>query len=142
MRRGVIAVALAVLASLPAGATATPPASLGLAVWPARAAVAGGRPQVIHVRNGGIRPVIVEAAVAGFALDLRGTPRVVAARGAARWLAVRPRFARVAPGATRTFTAWPAVPRGARPGDHPALVLLRTRPAAGSFSIGARNGAY
>ncbi len=131
MRGGALAAALAALASLPVGAAAVPPPSLGLAVWPARATVVGGQTQVIHVRNGGVRPVVVDASAAGFSLDLRGTPRIVPAVGAARWLAVRPRSIRVAPGATATFTAWPRVPPGARPGDHPALVLLRTRPMTG-----------
>jgi len=132
VRGGATAAALAALALLPVGAAAAPPAPrLGLAVWPARLSAAGGRPQQIHVRNGGARTVVVDAAPAGLGLDLRGTPRVVRAAGAARWLVLRPRTLRLAPGATRTLTAWPSIPRGARPGDHPALVLLRTRPAAG-----------
>jgi hypothetical protein len=132
LRGGATAAALAAHALLSVGAAAAPPAArLGLSVWPARLSAVGGRPQQIHVRNGGGRPVVVDVSPAGFGLDLRGTPRVVRAAGAARWLVLRPRTLRLAAGATRTLTAWPAVPHGARPGDHPALVLLRTRPAAG-----------
>jgi len=131
IRGGVSAAALSALALLAVGAAAAPPAPLGLTVWPARVTVVGGRPQQIHVRNGGARTLVVDVAPAGFGLDLRGTPRVLRAAGAARWLAIRPRALRLAPGASGTVTARPAVPHGARPGDHPALVLLRTRPGGG-----------
>jgi hypothetical protein len=99
--------------------------------------LAGPAPQVVHVRNGGSRAVRIDLSTAGFALDLAGSPRVASTSGAARWLAIRPRSLRVAPGATRSFTVRPSVPRGARPGDHPALVLLRTRPPGGR-TIGVR----
>jgi hypothetical protein len=136
-RSGASAAALSALALLAVGAAAAPPAPLGLTVWPARVTVVGGRAQQIHVRNGGARPLVVDVAPAGFGLDLRGTPRVLRAAGAARWLTVRPRSLRLAPGATGTVTARPTVPSRARPGDHPALVLLRTRPGSGR-AIGVR----
>jgi hypothetical protein len=130
--RGVVtALVLAALAALLTAGAAAPSPSLGLAVWPARATVAAGRPQVVHVRNGGGRSVVLDVAAAGFGLDLRGTPRVVGRNAAAGWLVMRPRTLRLAPGATRALTVWPRVPHGARPGDHPALVLLRTRPPGG-----------
>ncbi|HZO63127.1 MAG TPA: hypothetical protein VFB35_09125 [Gaiellaceae bacterium] len=136
------ALALATAAALaPAGAAASPPNELGLTVWPARAVVAAGRPQVIHLRNGSGRAVVVDASVAGFALDLRGTPRVVRTGADRRWLAVRPRAVHLAPGASATVTAWPIPPPHARPGDHPELVLLRTRPLAhGSIGVLVRVG--
>ena len=137
IRGGASAAALSVLALLPVGAAAAPPATLGLTVWPARVTVAADRTQQIHVRNGGARPLVVDVAPAGFGLDLRGTPRVLRAAGAARWLAIRPRSLRLAPGATGTVTARAAVPHRARPGDHPTLVLLRTRPGGGR-AIGVR----
>jgi hypothetical protein len=122
---------------IPPGASASPSPSIGLGVWPARTVVLGGTPQVVHVRNGGVAPITVDLSAAGFALDLRGSPRIVAAPGAGGWLGVRPTVLRLPPGVTQTFTVWPQVPRGARPGDHPALVLLRTRPPDGR-SIGVR----
>lgn len=125
------AVVLAALAALLTAGAAAPSPSLGLAAWPARATVAAGRPQAVHVRNGGGRTVVLDVSAAGFGLDLRGTPRVVGRNAAAGWLVIRPRTLRLAPGATRTLTVWPRVPRHARAGDHPALVLLRTRPFAG-----------
>jgi hypothetical protein len=131
VRGGATALVLAALAALLTAGAAAPSPSLGLAAWPARATVAAGRPQVVHVRNGGSRSLVLDVSGAGFGLDLRGTPRVVRPNAAARWLVIRPRILRLAPGAVRTLTVWPRVPRGARPGDHPALVLLRTRPPGG-----------
>jgi hypothetical protein len=131
------AVAAGILALMPPGASAAPPGSVGLGVWPARTTVAGGEPQVVHVHNGGIGGVAIDVAPAGFALDLHGAPRIARSRDSAHWLTVRPRALFVAPGATQTFTVWPVVPRGARPGDHPALVILRTRPPGGR-AIGVR----
>jgi hypothetical protein len=131
------ALAAGVLALLPPGAAAAPPAPIGLGVWPARTVIAGRSPQVVHVRNGGVAPVTIDLSASGFALDLRGSPKVVTSRGSARWLAIRPKVLEVPVGITKTFTVWPAVPSGARPGDHPALVLLRTRPPGGR-SIGVR----
>lgn len=131
IRGGATAAALSVLTLLAVGAAAAPSAPLGLTVWPARVTVAGGRSQQIHVRNGGTRSFVVDVSPAGFGLDLRGTPRVLRAAGAARWLAIRPRVLRLAPGATGTVTARPVVPKGSRPGDHPTLVLVRTRPGGG-----------
>jgi hypothetical protein len=134
--RGGAASLVVVLAALLTAGNAAPSPSLGLAAWPARATVAAGRPQVVHVRNGGVHSVVLDVAAAGFGLDLRGTPRVVRRNAAASWLVIRPRTLRLAPGATRTLTVWPRVPRGVRPGDHPALVLLRTRPPGGGHAIG------
>jgi hypothetical protein len=134
MRR---ALATGIVALLPPGASASPSPSIGLGVWPARTVIRGGTPQVVHVRNGGVAPIAVDLAPAGFALDPRGSPRIVAGPGAGRWLTVRPALLRVPPGVTQTFTVWPAVPPGARPGDHPALVVLRTRPPGGRL-IGVR----
>jgi hypothetical protein len=131
VRGGAAALVLAALAALLTAGAAAPSPSLGLAAWPARATVDAGRPQVVHIRNGGVHPVVLDVAAAGFGLDLRGTPRVVRGNTASGWLVIRPRVIRLAPGAIRTLTVWPRIPRGARPGDHPVLVLLRTRPSGG-----------
>lgn len=136
MAAGAHAAALVTLAALAhAGAAAPPPHQLGLTAWPARAVVAPGAAQTIHVRNGGGRTLVVDAGVAGFALDLRGAPRVLPAGAARGWVAVRPGLLRLAPGASATVVARARPPASARPGDHPALVLLRTRPIAAT-SIG------
>jgi hypothetical protein len=50
--------------------------------------------------------------------------------GGRRWLSVRPRRLALAPGASRPVTVRSVVPRGAEPGDHPALVLMTTRPSS------------
>lgn len=49
------------------------------------------------------------------------------AGSAVAWLRVHPRRFQIAPRAKRILRVV-AVPRGAAPGDHPALVLLTTRP--------------
>src|SRR5207302_647447 len=65
---------------------------------------------------------------AGFARTLHGKPRIKAATGAAGWLRIRPHRRRLAPHATATFRVTAKPSATARPGDHPALVLLATRP--------------
>jgi hypothetical protein len=102
VRGGAAALVVAALAALLTAGAAAPSPSLGLAAWPARATVAAGRPQIVHVRNGGGHSVVVDVAASGFGLDLRGTPRVVRRNAAAGWLVVRPRVLQLAPGATRT----------------------------------------
>jgi hypothetical protein len=85
----------------------------------------------IRVTNPGRRPVVVDVRRAGFALDLRGRPRVVprgAVRTAERWLTLRPARLTLPPRSSRSVTVRAAVPRRAEPGDHDALVLLTTRP--------------
>jgi hypothetical protein len=81
------------------------------------------------VTNSGADPVVVDITRAGFALDLRGRPRVAARR--TTWLAVSPRQVTLAPGAKATLTVVSRVPPQAEPGDHSELVLLTTRLPAG-----------
>jgi hypothetical protein len=90
----------------------------------------GASPASITVRNPGARPLVVTVTRAGFARTLHGKPRIKAARGAAGWLRTWPRRRRLAPHATASFRVSATPPVGARPGDHPALVLLATRPPA------------
>lgn len=131
MRRAA-GLALAVLVLVPAHAgagTTRPP--LGLTATPARVALAGTARASIRVMNPGVAPVVVDVARAGFALDLRGRPRVISrggARAATAWLDVRPKRFFLAPGASRWLMVVSRLPRGAEPGDHDALVLLATRP--------------
>ena len=131
MRRatGLALVAL-VLVPAQAGASTTRP-PLGLTVTPARLALAGTARAGVRVTNPGRGAVIVDVGRAGFALDVRGRPRVVARaerRAAASWLTVRPRRFVLRAGASRWLTVSSRLPGHVEPGDHDALVLLTTRP--------------
>ncbi len=121
---GVVAIAAAAL--VPSAAAGTPAAALG--VSPLRVELKGGSSAAITVRNPGGRPIVVTVARAGFARTLRGKPRIEAVHGAAGWLHARPHRFRLAPHATGTLHLAAKPPATARPGDHPALVLLETRP--------------
>lgn len=109
------------------------PASLSAA--PARVTLAGPESKTIRVTNSGGRRAIVDAAPAGFALDLRGHPRIV--RASPLRLTLRPRRLGLRPGEVATLTVSALLPRHARAGDHPALVLLTTRPQSGA-GLGVR----
>ncbi len=111
------------------------PFPAALAASPARLALAAGERETIRVTNSGGGVALVDVAPAGFALDLRGRPRIV--RTVSPRLEVQPRRLTIAPGAASTVTVSATLPAGARPGDHPALVLLTTRPRPGA-GLGAR----
>jgi hypothetical protein len=119
-----------VLVPAPAGAGTTRP-PLGLAVTPARVALAGTGKASIRITNPGLGAVVVDVARAGFSLDLRGRPHVVARAGpraATPWLTVRPGRFVLPAGASRWLIVASRLPRRVEPGDHDALVLLTTRP--------------
>jgi translation initiation factor IF-1 len=82
----------------------------------------------ITVRKPGRRPLLVDVSRAGFARSLHGKPQVRSARGVAGWLRLRPRRIRLRAGAKAVLHVRTAPPRSTPPGDHPALVLLTTRP--------------
>jgi hypothetical protein len=103
----------------------------GLSVWPARVVLAAGATASINVANRGRDAQTLTIAVAGFALDLRGAPRVVASSGGTRLLDVQPLRLGIAPGRVATFVVRARPGAGLRPGDHPALVLLGARGTAG-----------
>lgn len=124
---GVAAVLAAAL--IPSAAAGGVPAA-ALGVSPLRLELTGTSSASITVRNPGKRPLIVSATRAGFARTLHGKPRIKAARGAASWLRTRPHRLRLASHATASFRLTAKPPAGARPGDHPALVLFSTRPSA------------
>jgi hypothetical protein len=127
-----VLVGASVLASVPAGAGADRPL-LALSASPTRVVLAAGSWTPVRVTNAGRAPVVVEVATGGFSLDLRGRPRIAAggrAAVAAGWLAVAPRRLTLAAGAAANVTVSAVVPRSASPGEHAALVLLRTRPRA------------
>jgi hypothetical protein len=118
------------LASAFAGASA-PAAPVALTAAPAHVILAGSTRTAVRVTNSGTKRVVVDVHRAGFALDLRGRPRIVGsgrARSAARWLTLRPRRFAVGPHASVSVVVASKLPRRAEPGDHDALVLLSTRP--------------
>ncbi len=136
MRRRALAACLLALPAVVVCSTSVPASPVALGVWPMRVVVEGGGSQLVHVRNSGRRPVVLQAAPAGFSLDLRGRPKVLPRRSSTRWFTVGPGRLRIAPGATRTL-AVRALGRRATPGDHPSLLLLRTVPPAGR-GVGVR----
>lgn len=124
-----LALALA-LVPASAGTSATAPARpLALTAAPARLAFRGDGEATVRIRNAGTKRVVVEAALAGFALDLRGRPHVVVrvrARSAAPWLTLRPTRFMLAPHSVAHLRVAARLPTHVEPGDHDALVLLST----------------
>jgi len=135
---------LLVLASASAGASgARPP--VALTASPPRLELAGTSEATVRVTNGGASRIVLDVGEAGFALDLRGRPRVVARRTARRsaagWLAFRPRRLVLRPGTSGSVLIASKVPSRAEPGDHDALVLFTTRRrAADGLSVRIRMG--
>ena len=130
-----------VLALVPAsaGAGAGPP-PVALTATPARVVLTGSARTTVRVRNSGTKRVAVDASRAGFALDLRGRPRIVwsgGARSAAGWLTLRPAHFTIGPRSSASLVVASKLPHGAEPGDHDALALLATRPVA-SGRVGVR----
>lgn len=126
MRRALVALVLvAAAASIPGAAAGR---GIGLSASPLRLTLRGASAAAITVRNPGRRALLVEVSRAGFSRSVRGRPRVRPARGAAGWLRLRPKRVRIEPGAKATLRVRSAPPHRASPGDHPALVLLSTRP--------------
>jgi hypothetical protein len=126
VRRALAAALLVTAAASIPGAAAG--GRIGLSASPLRLTLRGASAAAITVRNPGRRPLLVDVSRAGFARSLRGRPRVRPGRGAIAWLRLRPRRLRVAPGARAVLHVAATPPRRAEPGDHPALVLLTTRP--------------
>lgn len=122
------AIAAVVALAAPAGAGAAPPlpSPVALIVSPSHVDLKGSARAPVTLTNSGSRPVVVDVTRAGFALDLRGRPRVASRKSS--WLAVGPSRLTLAPGATATLTVAARVPRRAEPGDHSELVLLTSRP--------------
>jgi hypothetical protein len=120
--------AASALASVLTSAGADRP-PLALSASPTRIVVASGAWSAVRVTNAGRSSVVVDVSPAGFALDPRGRPRI-AATGAAKWLVVSPRRLALGQGVLASVTVSAVVPRLASPGEHDALVLLRTRPQA------------
>jgi hypothetical protein len=126
-------IAVAVLAAASALASLSPDAGAGrpplaLAASPTRLQLTAGAWSTVRVTNPGLLPLVVDASTAGFGLDLRGRPYAAARDGsAAPWVALAPRRLTLGAGQTARLTVSALVPPGAGPGDHTALVLLRTQ---------------
>ena len=140
---------LALLALAPAsagasaGEAARPP--VALIASPAHVDIAGSGRTTVRVTNSGTRRVVLDVRRAGFALDVRGRPRIVGSSGlrrsAASWLGFRPRSLVLRAGATGSVTIVSRVPARAEPGDHDALVLFTTRRrAADGLAVRVRMG--
>jgi hypothetical protein len=125
VRRALAALVLAAAAASIPGAAAG--RGIGLSASPLRVTLRGASSAVITVQNPGRRTLRVDITRAGFTRSLRGEPRVRPAAGAVAWLRLQRRRFRIAPGAKATLRV-AAAPRRAAPGDHPAVVLLTTRP--------------
>jgi hypothetical protein len=115
----------AAAASIPGAAAGR---GIALSASPLRLTLRGVSNAAIVVRNPGRRALLVDVSRAGFARSLRGKPRVRPGRNAATWLRLRPRRFRLAPRAKTTLHVVAAPSRRAAAGDHPAVVLLTTRP--------------
>jgi hypothetical protein len=115
--------------------TAAPP-PVALSAAPARIELAGAAGGALRVTNPGRGAVVVDATPAGFALDLRGRPRIVGRDRGAR-VTVRPHRVAIRPGGSAVLTVSSSVAPHARPGDHGALVLLTAR-SRGSNGVGVR----
>jgi hypothetical protein len=131
MRRaaGLLLAALVLVPASAGAGAARPP--LALTATPAKVSIAGSGRAIVRVANPGTSPLVVEAARAGFSLDLRGRPKIVAhrrERTAASWLTMQPGRFVLAPGSSRALTVVSRLPARVEPGDHDALVLLTTRP--------------
>jgi hypothetical protein len=124
---------LLALASAPAAAGAARK-PVALTAVPARVLLTGTTRAAVRVTNSGAKAVVVDVSKAGFALTLRGRPRIVrrGARSAARWLKLQPSHLALPARTSASLLVSAAVPRKAEPGDHDALVLLTTRPSTGA----------
>jgi hypothetical protein len=126
VRRAIAALVLATAAASIPGAAAG--SGIGLSASPLRLTLRGASASAVTVRNPSHRTLRVDVSRAGFTRSLRGKPLVRPARGAVTWLRLHPRRFRLAPGAKMTLHVAAVPGRRSAPGDHPALVLLTTRP--------------
>jgi hypothetical protein len=124
----VVLVALVLGAAAASISGAAPGRGIGLSASPLRVTLKGTSAAAITVRNPGRRALLVDVSRAGFSRSLRGKPRIRPLTHAATWLRLRPKRIRIAPGGKGVLHVRAVPPRQAGPGDHPALVLLTSRP--------------
>lgn len=118
----------------------TAPARVSLTASPAHVTLDAGSRKTIRVEGANARRVVLRASIAGFALDLRGRPRIVRSTDAAPWLTLRPRTLAVgSSGADLVVSS--RRPASARPGDHSAIVLLTAlAPSSRGMAVQMRIG--
>jgi translation initiation factor IF-1 len=126
VRRAIASLVLAAAAASIPGAAAG--RGIGLSASPLRLTLRGASTAAVVVRNPGRRTLLVDVSRDGFARSLRGKPQVRRARSVAKWLRMRPKRIRIAPGAKGILHVRAVPSRRAAPGDHPALLLLTSRP--------------
>lgn len=129
MRRLALVALLAAAALLPGAAAA---GGIGLSASPERLRLEGRSSASLTVRNPGTKALLVDVSRAGFGRSVHGRGQVRAPRRLG-WLRLGARRLWLAPRATAVLRVAAVPPRGIAPGDHPALVLLATRP------LGARH---
>jgi hypothetical protein len=122
-------VLLSALVPASAGAGAAAPLA-ALTASPAHVTLLPNSSATIRVTNAGLLTVVADVTATGFALSPRGEPKVLAAQSRT-WIEVRPARLTLAPGERASVDVASALPSGAPPGDHPAVVLVTTRPGAG-----------
>ena len=127
----VVAAALVLVPASAAAGTGTARSPIALTATPSHVALEGSASAAVRVRNFGSSRVVVDVTRSGFALDLRGRPKITrgggGSRSAAGWLTFRPRSLAIRPGGSAVVGIQSKVPPGVEPGDHDALVLLTTR---------------
>jgi hypothetical protein len=111
-----------------------PPPPVALSASPPRIALAPRETRALWVTNPGRAPAVVAVVPAGYAVALRGRPKVEPQRRPT-WLRLNPSRLTLAPRTSATVTVSARPPRGLGPGDHAALVVLRMQPRAGDIAV-------
>lgn len=115
-------------------------AAIAITVSPARVDLIGNGTVTVRVVNEGNAAAVMNVTRAGFALDLRGRPRIVAAASSV-WLSFSPVRLWIAPGRTGSLEVTARAGRGMTPGDHAAVLLLTQHPVArGGVAVRTRVG--
>ena len=120
---------------------ATGAAAAALSVSPVRLRLTRSARRTITIMNTGDAARSIDVRAARFALDRRGKPVVLPKREAGAWLRLRPRHFVLAAGGVAEVTVSSVAAPHARPGDHPAVVLLTTQaPRAPGVAVRIRVG--
>ena len=114
-----------------------PPPPAALTVSPVRVQLTGAGTAAIRLANTGGTAAVVDGGRAGFAIDVRGRPRVAALRDRGVLVVVRPGRLVLPPGGAAAATILVHVAPRTLPGDHASLVVFATRPRS-SGGVGVR----